>query len=210
MTEPRTPLTRDRVLHAAIRLADQGGIESLTMRKLGDELGVMAMSLYNHVADKDAILDGLVDLVLEEIEFARAGQPWKASLRSTAISVHAVVLRHPWSCSLIMSRFRPARVRYIDWVLTQLRDGGFTAEVAYHAYHALDSHILVFTLWQVGHGALDDDVEEEATAFLAQLPADQYPYFAEHARQHMSEPDLGGGEFEFGLDLILDGLERLR
>jgi AcrR family transcriptional regulator len=209
-TRRRAPLNKDRVLQTAIRLADEGGIESVSMRKLGRALGVEAMSLYNHVANKDDMLDGIVDLVLGEFELPSAGDDWSAAIRRTAISAHEALLRHPWACTLIMSRFRPARMRYIEWILARLREAGFSAETTYHAYHALDSHILGFTLWKVGH-AVDPEELENAATFLQALPADEFPYFLEHAQQHLTGSTHDDqGEFEFGLDLILEGLGRAR
>jgi AcrR family transcriptional regulator len=209
--EPRAPLSRDRVLHAAIRLADEGGIESLTMRKLGRALGVEAMSLYKHVANKDDVLDGIVDLVEGEIELPSSAQGWAAAIRTCAISAHEVLRRHPWAPSLIMTRFRPARLRYMDWLLGQLRGAGFPPQLTYHAYHALDSHILGFTLWEAGHSVDTEDLADAVATFLQELPADHYPHFAEHVRQHLTEPGLDDvGGFQFQLDLILDGLLRLQ
>ena len=208
---PRAPLRRDRVLQAAIRLADEGGIESLTMRKLGRALGVEAMSLYKHVANKDDVLDGIVDLVEGEIELPSSAQDWRAAIRTCAISAHEVLRRHPWAPSLIMARFRPARIRYMDWILGRLRGAGFSPQLAYHAYHALDSHILGFTLWEAGHSVDTDDLADAVGTFLRELPVDDYPHFAEHVQQHLTEPGLDDvGGFEFELDLILDGLGRLR
>jgi AcrR family transcriptional regulator len=208
---PRVPLRRDRVLEAAIRLADDGGIESLSMRKLGRALGVEAMSLYKHVANKDDVLDGIVDLVEGEIELPSATQDWQAAIRTCAISAHEVLRRHPWAPSLIMTRFRPARLRYMDWLLGRLRGAGFSPQLAYHAYHALDSHILGFTLWEAGHSVDTDDLPDAVESFLRTLPIDDYPHFAEHVQQHLTEPGLDDvGGFEFELDLILDGLQRLR
>jgi len=204
-------LSRDRVLHTAIRLADEGGIESVTMRKLARALGVEAMSLYNHVTSKDDILDGITDLVVSEFELPSATEHWEKAIRKTAISAHEALLRHPWACSLIMSRFRPARVRYVDSLLGRLREAGFSAELTYHAYHALDSHILGFTLWQLGHSVDAEELKDAAATFLRAFPVDEYPYLAEHVEQHLTEPSHDDeGEFEFGLDLILDGLKRMR
>jgi AcrR family transcriptional regulator len=213
--EPRAPLSRERVLHAAIALADEGGIESLTMRKLGQALGVEAMSLYNHVANKDDVLDGIVDLVLSEIELSPAARDWEAAIRKTAISAHEALLRHPWACSLILSpttvRVIPARMRYMEALLRRLREANFSAELTYHAYHALDSHILGFTLWEIGHSLPTEEPKDFIATFLRDFPLDEYPYLAEHIEQHLAETSHDDeGEFEFGLDLILDGLKRIR
>ncbi len=210
---PRVPLSRDRVLRAAIALADAGGIESLSMRKLAQALGVEAMSLYYYVAKKDDLLDGIVDLVVSEFELPADGADWKAAIRKSAISAHEVLLRHRWACSLMMSSpgVSPARIRYMESLLRCLRQGGFSAELTCHAYHALDSHIVGFTLWELTFPADSQELADIAASFLRELPVDEYPYLAEHIEQHLtgSSPDEEG-EFEFGLDLILDGLERLR
>lgn len=219
--ERRLPLSRDRVLDAAMRLADEGGIESLSMRKLGQALGVEAMSLYNHVANKDDILDGIVDLVLDEFELPSAGEEWEAAIRTLATSAHDALVRHPWACNLVMSspRIRPARLRYMNSLLGRLREAGFSAEATYHAYHALDSHILGFTLWQLGHTMPEGEPrvtnKEEVARILAtvlrEFPLGNYPYLLEHAEQHFTEGShKDEGEFEFGLRLILDGLRRMR
>ena len=210
----RTPLSRERVLRAALALADEGGIESLTMRKLGQELGVEAMSLYNHVANKDDIVDGIVELVLAEIEVPSSEGDWKTEVRRTAISSHEVFLRHRWACGLMMrgTTVSPARMQWMESLLRTLREAGFSADMTHHAYHALDSHITGFTLWQVSMPfETKAELLDLAEVFLRQIPADEYPYVIEHAEQHIapSSPD-GATEFEFGLDLILDGLERLR
>ena len=209
----RKPLTRARVLRAAIRLADAGGVESITMRRLGHTLGVEAMSLYNHVTNKDDVLDGITDLVVSEIELPAAETDWATALRRSAISAHEVFVRHPWACSLVMSPARdiPARIRYIDALLGCLRRSGFSPETTYHAYHALDSHILGFTVWEVAHSGGPVDLARATADFLRDAPADAFPHLIEHAQQHLSRtgPD-GQREFEFGLDLILDGLARLR
>jgi AcrR family transcriptional regulator len=217
---PRIPLTRERVLEAAIRLADEGGIESLTMRKLARELGVEAMSLYNHVANKGDLVDAMVDLVISEIELQSAGDEWDVDIRTCAVSAHEALLRHPWACSLVLSpgtmRSLPTpRLRYMEWLLGRLREAGFSPELTYHAYHTLDSHILGFTLWQLGHAISAEelgggDLAGLVDRFLRELPAADYPYLAEHARQHVAAPSGDGArEFEFGLDLILGGLKTL-
>jgi AcrR family transcriptional regulator len=212
--EPRVPLTRERVLQAAVRLADEGGFESLTMRRLGQELGVQAMSLYNHVANKDDIRDGIVDLVMGEIDLPSAGADWKAAIRRSAISAHDTFLRHPWACSLQMTTVMvsPARLRWMESVLRTFREAGFSAELTHHAYHAIDSHITGFTLWLANLPfGTHEELADLAKAFLRDFPADDYPYFVEHAEWHLREPSPDDPrEFEFGLDLILDGLERIR
>jgi AcrR family transcriptional regulator len=213
-TEARAPLSRERVLRAAIGLADEAGIESLSMRKLGQELGVEAMSLYNHVANKDDILNAIVDMVVSEIEPPSRGADWKTALRQSAKSAYEVLLRHPWAASLMLSGpgVSQARLRYMDALLGTLREAGFSAEMTDHAYHALDSHIMGFTLWVVGMNlGSDDDLAALATSFLRDFPRDEMTHLAEHIEQHMKprSPE-DEGEFAFGLDLILDGLERLR
>ena len=212
--EPRTPLSRERVLGAAIAMADEGGIEALTMRKLAHELGVEAMSLYHYVAKKDDLLAGIVDIVLLEIELPAEDADWKAGIRQIAISAHDALTRHPWACRLVlgMKGVSPARFRYMEALLATLREAGFAPELTYHAYHALDSHIMGFTLW-VGSFSVDTskDLASLASSFLEDFPAEQYPYLAEHIEQHITESGHDGvSDFEFVLDLILDGLERMQ
>ncbi len=212
--EARAPLSRARVLEAAIGLADESGIASLTMRKLAQELGVEAMTLYYYVSNKDEILDGMVDIVVGEIELPSPAADWKAAIRRTAISAHAVLIRHPWAASLMLSSagVSDARLRYMNSILGSLRLSGFSAAMTDHAYHALESHIIGFTLWVVGMDlGSDEDLALLATDFLRDLPRDRLPHLAEHVEQHLKprNPD-DEGSFAFGLDLILDGLERIR
>jgi AcrR family transcriptional regulator len=212
--ETRVPMSRDRLLEAAIALADAGGIESLTMRRLAQELGVEAMTLYYYVANKEEILNGIADLIVSEIELPSSGADWKAELRRTAISAHQVLLRHPWAANLVLSAsgFSEARMQYMNALLGCLREAGFSAEMTDLAYHALESHIMGFTLWVVGMNlGTDEDVASLATDFLRDFPGDRLPHLAEHIEQHIKprSPD-DPGAFAFGLDLILDGLERLR
>jgi AcrR family transcriptional regulator len=210
--QPRAPLSKERVLRAAITLADEGGIEALSMRRLAQELGVEAMSLYNHVANKDDILAGIVDLVVEEMEAPSKDADWKVAMRQSAISAHEALLRHRWACSLMMSStgVRAARLRHSEAILATLREAGFSPDLTHHAYHALESHIIGFTLWQVSLPFETEDLAQIGAAFLRELPADEYPYFFEHVMQHLEPSDEDQSAFEFGLDLILDGLERLR
>jgi AcrR family transcriptional regulator len=203
-------LSRERVLEAAIGIADREGIEALTMRRLADALGAGAMSVYYHVANKDDLLGGMVELVVEEMELAGAGPDWKAQLKRTTTSAHDVLLQHPWATSLLLSgpTVSAARLRYMDAMLGCLRSAGFTAEMTDLAYHALDSHIMGFTLWLVGIRAGMERLGPVPNAFEL-FDADVLPYLAEHVEQHMRErrPDEQG-PFAFGLELILDGLER--
>jgi AcrR family transcriptional regulator len=221
-TRPRTrkPLSKERVLEKAIALADRDGIEGLSMRKLGQALGVEAMSLYNHVASKGELVAAMVDRVVERFELPEDGR-WDDAIRRCATSAYDLLHEHPWACSLAVApsdaRFVGGpRIRYMEWLLRRLRDAGFPAELAYSAYHTVDSHIFGFTLWQQGHANAakmlspdgGENVQEWAARLLDQLRP-EFPYLAEHGDLHMADdaPD-GRHEFEFGLDLILDGLKK--
>src|SRR5215210_3644307 len=212
-TEPRLPLSRDRILQAALELVDAGGVDALTMRKLGQALGFEAMSLYNHVANKDDVLDGILDLVLAESEPPSPAGEWDAAIRASAVSVHDALSRHPWSCTLLMSprHARPVRMEYMDLLLGRLREAGFSAETTYTAYHVLDGHIFGFSLWETSHNYTADEVSDLAAKFAQTITADRHPYLHEHAEQHFGEgPHRDVSAFELGLDLILDGLKTIR
>jgi AcrR family transcriptional regulator len=211
---PRIPLNRQRVLGAAVALADRGGVRSLSMRKLAHELGVEAMSLYHHVANKDDILDGIVDVVFSEIELPSGDPDWKAAMRQRAISAREALLRHPWATGLMESRSTPgpATLRHHDAVLGILRTAGFSVELAAHAFSVLDSYIYGFALQEAN---LPFDTPEEtaevAQAIMAEFPAEEYPHLTEMTVEHVLQPGYDyGNEFLFGLDLILDGLDRAR
>jgi AcrR family transcriptional regulator len=212
--EPRTPLTRERVLDAALRLADAEGLEALTMRRLGQELGVEAMTLYYHVGSKDELLNGLVDIVTGEFELAAPGTDWRTAIRATALSGYESLGRHPWAASLTLSlkRISQARLRYMNSILGVLRDAGFSDELVDRGYHAIEGHIMGFTLWEVGMNlGTRDDLEALATDFLNRLSQDDFPHVAAHVDHHLKpRTSQGPGAFEFGLELILDGLDRLR
>lgn len=210
--EPRRPWTRERVLRAAVDLADAQGLDSLSMRRLSRELGGGAMSLYNHVASKDDLLDGMVDAVFAEIDLPTAQDQWRAAMRERALSVRTALRRHPWAAGLMDSRTSPGRatLRHHDAVLGCLRGAGFPVALAAHAYSVLDSYIVGFAL---GEQSLPFDTPEEsarvAHLILAQLPAEEYPHLAELTREHVLRPGYDyGEEYEYGLGLILDGLER--
>jgi AcrR family transcriptional regulator len=211
----RGPLTRERVLRAATKLADAGGFESLTMRKLGNELGVEAMSLYNHVANKEDILDGIVDIVFSEIEVPSPGEVhWTTAMRRRAISVREVLSRHRWAIELMESRMNPgpANLRNHDAVMGCLREAGFSFREAVHAYSVLDAYIYGFALQEK---SLPFETPEEHSQVIQtkreHVPdMQQYPYLLEVAMEIAKAGYDYATEFEFGLDLILDGLERFR
>ena len=162
------------MLRAAMKLADEGGIKAVSMRKIAQELGVEAMSLYNHVASKDEIVDGIVDLVATEIDLAPTGDDWKEAMRRRVISAHEVLLQHPWACNLWMSgeTFGAARMRYADAVLRGFREGGFPEELTYHAFHVIQSHIMGFTMYVASFDFDVEELEQLAADFLETFPAD--------------------------------------
>lgn len=208
--EQRAPLSKDRVLRAAMELADREGIEALSMRRLASELGVEAMSLYHYVNSKDDILAGIVDLALNEIEPPSGGTDWKATVRRSAISYHETLRRHRWVTSVTTAgAVSLAQLRYMDALLKRLREAGLSPELTHHAYHALDSHIVGSALW-LARVPPKEKLDVLAQDVLRQLPADTYPDLVLHVQQHLSGAARGLRFFEFGLDLILDGLERLR
>ena len=210
---PRQPLSRDRVLEAAVAFADVHGIDSLTMRKLGEVVGVEAMSLYNHVANKDDLLDGMIDRVFGEIGLPAGGPGWRAAMRARAVSARAVLSRHRWAIGLMESRTSPgaATLRHHDAVIGSLRAGGFSVEMAAHAFSLLDSYIYGFAL-QEATLPFDGgrDTAELAQEILAAVRPEDYPHLTELAVEHVMQPGYDyGNEFAFGLELILDGLERV-
>jgi AcrR family transcriptional regulator len=212
--EPRIPLSKQRVLRAAVALADQGGVRSLSMRKLAQRLGVEAMSLYHHVANKDDILDGIVDVVFSEIDLPSSEVEWKAAMRQRAISAREALLRHPWATGLMESRSTPgpATLRHHDAVLGILRTAGFSIELAAHAFSVLDSYIYGFALQEANLPFKDsEELAAVADTILGNLPADEYPHLTELTVEHVLQPGYDyGNEYLFGLDLILDGLDRAR
>jgi AcrR family transcriptional regulator len=209
---PRRPLSRERVLRTAIELADARGLEALSMRKLAQAIGVEAMTLYHWVTNKDEMIDGIVDLVLGEFRVPTGGEDWKTELRTSIVSAHEALERHPWACPFLMTprRLRPARLEFIDAVLRQLAVAGLSAELIDHAYHALDSHLLGSTLWEAGYAAGGADGAAAAQAALISHVMATYPALAEHVEYHLRPRREGEpSDFEFGLNLILDGVERL-
>jgi AcrR family transcriptional regulator len=200
------------VLRTAVTLADAGGIESLTMRKLGVELGVEAMSLYNHVANKGDLLDGMIDVVFGEIDLPTEGTDWLTAMRRRAISARAALSRHRWAVGRMESRATPgpATLRHHDAVLGILRGAGFSVALAAHAYSVLDSYIYGFALQEPSLPFdAGEDTAKVTQAIMARFTSGQYPHLTEIAVEHVLAPGYDyGKEFEHGLDLILDGLER--
>jgi AcrR family transcriptional regulator len=211
--ERRIPLTRQRVLEAAVDLADHHGIEAVSMRRLGHDLGVEAMSIYTHVRSKDDLLGGMVEVVASQIPASGTRDDWKGSLRGTVMGARAVLLRHRWAPRLMedLPEPGPAVLRHFDTVIGILREGGFSLEMTHHALHLMGSRVLGFTQELFDDSA---DVSPEAAAALAEAIGATHPFVAEMALATTHEGGLGGCdtdvEFAFSLDVILDGLERLR
>ncbi|MCO1654913.1 TetR/AcrR family transcriptional regulator C-terminal domain-containing protein [Pseudonocardia humida] len=210
---PRSPLNRDRVLRAAADLADRDGLAALTMRKLGQELGVEAMSLYKHVANKDEVLDGLAELVLGEFDLPTDDVGWRQAMRRRAVSARAALARHPWG-TVVLSRTRPgpAMLRNLDSVIGSLRRAGFSVELAAHAFSLLDSYVYGYA---VQEASLPFDTPAELTELTASImdgfSAAAYPHLAEMGAELIMKPGYDHGEqFGYGLELVLDGLERAR
>lgn len=211
---PRPSLTRELVLRAAVDLADGEGIDALTMRRLGVELGVEAMSLYKHVPNKEGILDGMVELVIGEIEVPATDLDWKSAMRQRAISARETLGRHPWALGLLESRGSagPTTLRYLDSVIASLRKGGFSVEMATHAFWLLDSYIYGHVIQELSIPFdTPDQIAESAGAMLRQMHPDDYPHLAELSVEHTMTAGYNfEDEFEFGLDLILDAIDRIR
>jgi AcrR family transcriptional regulator len=205
------PLSRERILQVALQKADTEGIAALSMRKLAQEFGVKAMSLYNHVANKDDMVDGMVDLVVGEIELPRLDVDWKTAMRQRAISAHTVLLRHPWATLALMSRVNvgPAMLRYVDATLACLVEAGFSYPMADYAWNALDSHIYGFTLQALNFPFQADEYAAAAKDYVAMIPPETYPYLNQLTHHVMDGRHDGLHDFEFGLNLLLDGLETL-
>jgi AcrR family transcriptional regulator len=208
----RARLSPGRVLRAGIALADSGGIESLTMRRLGEDLGVEAMSLYKHVANKDALLDGMVDLVFAEIELPSGEADWRTAMRKRAVSARAALSRHPWATPLMQSRTAPgpATLNHHDTVIGTLRGAGFSVDLTAHAFSVLDGYIYGFAMQQrsLPFDSLEE-AQEVGRQMFARMPDGMYPHLTELTIQHILQPGYDyGDEFEYGLDLILDGLDR--
>ena len=215
-TTAREPLTRERVLRAAVALADRGGVEATSMRRLAQELGVVPMALYKHVANKEEMLDGMVDVVVAEIDPPVGGTDWKTAVRERILSARRALLRHPWASRVIESRTdpTPALLGYMDQMIGLFRAGAFSIDLTHHAMHALGSRLLGFSQ-ELFDDSQEVDQQVEADMFAAM--ADTYPSIHElyMTVTHDDASVVGQGcddqfEFEFALDLVLDGLEELR
>jgi AcrR family transcriptional regulator len=206
----RTPLSRERVLDGALAVADAGGIAGLTIRSIADKLGVKPMSIYHHVANKEEILDRIVDMVFAEIELPVPGGDWRTEMYRRAVSERAALNRHPWAIQLLQSRTHPgpATLRHHDAVIGSLRGGGFSIEMTAHAFALIDSYVLGFALSEAAlpiHGP--ESTTEVAESIMQQYAGDTYPHLTEFSIEHVVKPGYDFGlEFAFGLDLVLDGL----
>ncbi len=217
---PRAPLSRERVLDTAVGLADDGGVDALSMRKIAQALGVVPMALYKHVANKDELLDGMVDAVVGEIDPPVRGAGWKTTVRRRVLSARGMLLRHPWAAAVIESRMKaraaptPVVMAYLDSMIGIFRAGGFSIDLTHHAMHVMGSRLLGFSQELFEDGS---DRPPDPDALPPEEMAARFPHIAELAMAVAHDPEsvVGAGcddqfEFEFALDLTLDGLDRLR
>lgn len=209
----REPLSRARIVHTALDLADREGIAALSMRKLAQQLGVEAMSLYNHVSNKDDILDDMVDAVFAEIGLPECDNDWKSAMRQRADSMRTALVRHPWALGLLESRRHPgpATLAHHDAVIGCLRRAGFSLAMTAHAYSLTDSYIYGFALQELSFPTgFKDDTAALATAILQPFPPNVYPHLAEFTTGHVLQPGYNyGAEFDFGLNMILTAIGEL-
>lgn len=208
----REPLNRDKVLEGAMAVADEGGLEALTMRALAKHLGVKPMTLYHHIDSKEDLLDGLIDLVFAEIELPPPDKPWRDAIYQRTASARQVLALHPWATPLMESRTTPgpATLGHHEAVIATFRRAGFGVEATAHAYSLVDAYLYGFALQEAGLPFDQDSAHDVAGAIMAEFPVGKYPYFAEFATEHVLQPGYDYGmEFEFGLNLILNGLEHL-
>lgn len=210
--DARPRLNRDRVLAAAVALADSAGLEAVTMRRLGAALGVEAMSLYNHVASRDDLVTGMVDRVVAEMAVPVPGADWRAEMTRRALSARAVLTAHPWAILPLLSdaNVGPAMLAYADRTIGCLIEAGFSYPMADHAWNAIDSHVYGFTLKELKFPFAPEDYATAARDHLPMLPADRYPYLRATAEQVADGRHDGRQDFGLGLRILLDGLERLR
>ena len=202
-------LSRERIIDCAVGLADAGGLDAVSMRSIGGSLGVTAMSLYNHVANKDDILDGMLDAVFAQIDLPQVSN-WKVAVRTSATSARRALMEHPWATTLWMARRGggPSQLRYGNWLLRVLRGGGLSGEVVFHVYHILESLLIGSTLQQLNFPYQGEELASLAQEYLRSFPVDEYPDMVDHIHQHLDSSAVRRPGFEFALDLILDGLDR--
>ena len=213
---PREPLSRERILRAAVALADEDGVESASMRKIAQELDVVPMALYRHVADKDELLDGMIDAVVAEIDPPLEGADWKTTIRARIFSARRALLRHPWASRVMESRTEPTPtvMGYMDSMIGMFRAGGFSIDLTHHAMHAMGSRLLGFSQELFNDSG---DANQELEPEMYEAMATTYPSIYELylTVTHDDASTVGPGcddqfEFEFALDLMLDGLEKIR
>ncbi len=208
----RAPLTTEKVLTTALRMADRKGIESLSMRNLGQALKVEAMSIYNHVPSKERLLDGLVELVVGELEPPELGSEWRSAMRRRALTAHRVLMQHPWATMLLVSRMNigPNMLRYIDRTVGCLREAGFSWAMADHAWNTLDAFVYGFTLQRLNFPLEPQQYAPAAKQFLPLIPVEQFPYMNGLSQEIIAGRHDGLQHLELGLELLLNGLEQLR
>jgi hypothetical protein len=204
-------LTRTKILRAAVAFANKDGIESLSMRKLAGSLGVEAMSLYNHVSNKDDVLDGMVELIAVEIELSAIGGDWKEAICKRTISTHEVLLKYPWASALFVSRINvgPVMLHYVDTTIGYLQTAGFSYKMADYCWNMIDSYLYGFTLKELNFPFEPSEYKDVAQDFSPQLPKEQYPFLYALSAEVISGRHDGLQDFNFGLNLILDGIEKL-
>ncbi|MCO4762019.1 MAG: TetR/AcrR family transcriptional regulator C-terminal domain-containing protein [Myxococcales bacterium] len=207
-----TPLSRDQILRSAVEVADADGVRGLSMRKIARKLGVEAMSLYNHVKNKDDILDGMVEIVVADIAVPEVGGDWQESMRRRALSAHETLMAHPWAAMMLMSRVNvgPVVLAYVDRTIGCLIEAGFSYALADYAWNTLDAHIYGFTLQRLNFPFEPDEFADTAESFMPQMPPAELPYLLGMAQEVIAGRHDGVQELGFGLDLIIAGLERLR
>lgn len=209
---PREPLTRHRVLVAAVQLADGAGIAALSMRKLAQSLGVEAMSLYHHVKSKEDLLDGMVEIVAAEFEAPSLALPWREAMTRRAHAAHRTLLAHPWATALIVSRINtgPVMLRYVDATIGCLTQAGFSLPLADRAWNAIDSHVYGFTLQELNFPFEPGEYASVASSYLPEIPVDELPNLHALTVEVAEGRHDGLQDFDLGLTLILGGLEALR
>jgi AcrR family transcriptional regulator len=208
----RQPLSPQKVFAAALQLADHRGIDAVSMRSLGRALKVEAMSLYNHVSSKEQVLDGLVELVVAQMAIPKRGVGWRVAMRERAMSAHAVLMAHPWATMLVVARVNvgPHMLGYVDATIRCLREAGFSYALADHIWNALDAYVYGFTLQKLNFPLKPDEYASAAKQFLPMIPVERFPFLHGLSQEVIAMRHDGMHQLELGLDVLLDGFERLR